>query len=152
MRMISILLTVLSALLHADAPPQPSAPPKIVAYYADWTADRYPLADIPADKLTHVNYAFGKIDPNNHLVFNTALATEKPLPGDCPETTCKHGLFHQIELVKQKQPQLKFILSVGGWTDSGPFYEMAATEETRQTFAQSCAEFLKSYPQFDGID
>ena len=38
---------------------------KVVGYYADWTAERYPLADIPADKLTHVNYAFGKIDADN---------------------------------------------------------------------------------------
>ena len=29
---------------------------------------------------------------------------------------------------------------------------MAAAEESRQTFAQSCADFLKTYPQFDGID
>ena len=63
-----------------------------------------------------------------------------------------HGLFHQITLLKEKHPHLKFIISVGGWTDSGPFYEMAATEENRQTFARSCAEFLKTYPQFDGID
>jgi chitinase len=29
---------------------------------------------------------------------------------------------------------------------------MAASEATRQTFAASCAAFLKQYPQFDGID
>ena len=29
---------------------------------------------------------------------------------------------------------------------------MAATDADRQTFAQSCADFLKTYPQFDGID
>jgi chitinase len=29
---------------------------------------------------------------------------------------------------------------------------MAATDAGRQTFAQSCADFLKTYPQFDGID
>jgi len=29
---------------------------------------------------------------------------------------------------------------------------MAASEPTRQIFAQSCADFLKTYPQFDGID
>jgi chitinase len=54
--------------------------------------------------------------------------------------------------LKQKFPRLAFVLSVGGWTDSGPFYEMAASEENRQTFARSCADFLKAYPQFDGID
>jgi len=38
---------------------------KVVGYYADWTADKYPLAGIPADRLTHVNYAFGKIANNS---------------------------------------------------------------------------------------
>jgi chitinase len=124
----------------------------VIGYYADWTAERYPLADIPADKLTHVNYAFGKIGADNRLTVNAKVATERVYPGDCSEPGCPHGLFHQIALVKGKHPHLKFILSVGGWTDSGPFYEMAATDETRQTFAQSCADFLKAYPQFDGID
>jgi chitinase len=125
---------------------------KIVGYYADWTADRYPLAEIPADRLTHVNYAFGKIGPDNHLIFNASLAVDRTFPGDCAEAACAHGLFHQIAVVKERHPQLKFILSVGGWTDSGPFYEMAATDGARETFARSCAEFLKTYPQFDGID
>jgi chitinase len=124
----------------------------VIGYYADWTADRYPLADIPAAQLTHVNYAFGKIGPDNRLIWNAGAAVEKVYPDDCSEPGCPHGLFNQITLLKKKHPHLKFILSVGGWTDSGPFYEMAATEERRQIFAQSCAEFLKTYPQFDGID
>ena len=43
-------------------------------------------------------------------------------------------------------------MSVGGWTDSGPFYEMAASESTRQIFVDRALIFLKTYPQFDGID
>jgi len=125
---------------------------KVVGYYADWTAARYPLADIPADRLTHVNYAFGKIGADNRLTWNAGLAVEQVYPGDCADAGCPHGLFNQITLVKQKHPRLKFLMSVGGWTDSAPFYEMAATEATRQTFARSCADFLKTYAQFDGID
>lgn len=128
------------------------APLKVIGYYADWTANRYPLADIPAGKLTHVNYAFGKIDPANRLTFNAAAAVERVYPGDCTEPGCPHGLFNQITVLKQKHPHLKFLISVGGWTDSAPFYEMAATDATRQIFAQSCADFLKTYPQFDGVD
>jgi chitinase len=124
----------------------------VIGYYADWTAGRYPMADIPADKLTHVNYAFGKIGADNRLTVNAAVATERVYPGDCPEAGCRHGLFNQIMLLKTAHPHLKFIMSVGGWTDSGPFYEMAATDQGRQTFARSCAEFLKTYSQFDGID
>ena len=111
----------------------PESPFKVIGYYAEWTDARYPLAGIPGDKLTHVNYAFAKIGSDNRLTF-------------------KDGLFGQVTSLKQKYPHLRFILSVGGWTDSGPFYEMAATDETRQAFAKSCADFLKTYPQFDGID
>jgi chitinase len=147
------LFLVLSGLLQAGAvQPTAGAPHKIVGYYADWTAERYPLADIPADKLTHVNYAFGKIDADNKLTFNRAIAVDRVYPGDCSEPQCPHGLFNQVTRLKRRYPHLKFILSVGGWTDSGPFYDMAAAEPTRQTFAQSCADFLKTYPQFDGID
>lgn len=125
---------------------------KVIGYYADWTAGRYPLADIPAAKLTHVNYAFAKIGPDHRLTWNTSAANQQVYPGDCSEAGCPHGLFNQITLLKKRYPHLRFLLSVGGWTDSGPFYETAASEATRDTFAQSCAEFLKTYPQFDGID
>jgi chitinase len=124
----------------------------VIGYYADWTATRYPLASIPAGKLTHVNYAFGKIGADHRLTWNAAAATEKVYPGDCSEPGCAHGLFNQITVLKKSHPHLKFIMSVGGWTDSGPFYEMAATEPSRQAFADSCAAFLKTYPQFDGVD
>ncbi len=125
---------------------------KVIGYYADWTATRYPLSGIPAAKLTHVNYAFGKIGPDNRLTWNAGAAVERVYPGDCADPGCPHGLFNQITVLKQKHPHLKFLISVGGWTDSGPFYDMAAAEASRETFARSCAEFLKSYPQFDGID
>src|SRR6185436_10328823 len=146
---VAVLLAVLNGSFQTGAT---TTPHKIVGYYADWTAERYPLADIPASQLTHVNYAFGKIDADNRLTFNRAIALDRVYPADCSDPQCRHGLFNQVTLVKQRYPHLKFILSVGGWTDSGPFYEMAASEETRQTFARSCAEFLKTYPQFDGID
>ena len=125
---------------------------KVIGYYADWTAARYPLATIPADKLTHVNYAFGKIGQDNRLTWNTGLANEQVYPGDCTQPGCPHGLFNQITVLEKKHHHLRFLISVGGWTDSGPFYEMAATEPARQTFARSCADFLERYPQFDGID
>ena len=155
-RLRPIVASVLAAigLLCASIAGGQNAPPamKVIGYYADWTAARYPLADIPAARLTHVNYAFAKIGPDNRLTWNASAAVEQVYPGDCAEPGCPHGLFNQITLLKRRHPHLKFLLSVGGWTDSGPFYEMAASESTRDAFAQSCAAFLKTYPQFDGID
>src|SRR6266542_265931 len=135
-----------------NAAPSATTAFHVIGYYAEWTADKYPVADIPAGKLTHVNYAFGKIGTDNRLNVNASVVVDRVYPGDCSEPGCPHGLFHQIALLKQKHPHLKFIMSVGGWTDSAPFYEMAATDAGRQTFAQSCGDFLKTYPQFDGID
>ena len=128
-----LVMALMAGLLVPQAAPPARQPFKVIGYYAEWTAARYPLSDIPADKLTHVNYAFAKIGPDSRLTWKAAL-------------------FDQIAAVKEKHRHLKFILSVGGWTDSGPFYEMAATAENRQAFAQSCADFLKAFPQFDGID
>ena len=154
---LTFVLTLFSALCVCGAGAQNSAPSAttafhVIGYYAEWTAERYPLADIPANKLTHVNYAFGRIGADNRITLNTSVAVDRVYPGDCSAPGCPHGLFHQIALLKQKYPHVKFIMSVGGWTDSAPFYEMAATDGGRQTFAQSCADFLKMYPQFDGID
>lgn len=150
---MTTLLLALFGLLQAGAVEKTSASAyKVVGYYADWTVDRYPPGEIPAEQLTHINYAFGKIGPDGRLVFNTALAIDRAFPGDCAETACAHGIFHQLARLKASHPHLKFLISVGGWTDSGPFYEMAATENGRRTFARSCADFLTTYPQFDGID
>ena len=150
------IVAALVASLIVGGDSQPPSPTQsafnVIGYYADWTAARYPLADIPADKLTHVNYAFAKIGADNRLTWNAALALDQVYAGDCSDPGCPHGLFNQITVLKKKHPHLRFILSVGGWTDSGPFYEMAATEPSRQAFVESCAAFLKTYPQFDGID
>jgi chitinase len=150
LRMIAALLA--SVVIGAWRAPSAPAALHVIGYYADWTAARYPLADIPAGKLTHVNYAFGKIGSDSRLTWNAGAALEQIYPGDCSDPGCPHGLFNQISVLKKKHPHLKFIMSVGGWTDSGPFYEMAATESGRQAFVESCAAFLKNYPQFDGID
>jgi chitinase len=148
----ALILIVAAACAAAPGTAERAASFHVIGYYADWTATRYPLADIPAGKLTHVNYAFGKIRSDNKLTWNASLANDQAYPGDCSDPGCAHGLFNQITLLKKKQPHLKFLLSVGGWTDSGPFYEMAAGDASRQTFVDSCAAFLKTYPQFDGID
>lgn len=55
-----------------------------------------------------------------------------------------------IGYYKKVNPQLKVILSIGGWGADG-FSQAAMTEEGRRTFVQTSLEILKKW-NFDGID
>jgi len=79
----------------------------VIGYYADWTAGRYPLAEIPAAKLTHLNYAFAKIGSDNRLTWNAGAAVEQVYPGDCTDPGCPHGLFNQITLLNRPAHSIK---------------------------------------------
>lgn len=54
------------------------------------------------------------------------------------------GNFNQLRELKVKYPNLKILLSIGGWTYSKYFSDVAATASSRQTFVSSCITmFLK---------
>src|SRR5215203_3779070 len=135
----------------------PSPPRRIVGYYAGWTAKskNFTPGDIRADKLTHINYAFGLIDEDGLAMLQDAEADiGKPYPGDSDHPAALKGNFYQLALLKERYPHLKTMISMGGWTGSGRFSDAVATEEKRQAFAASCIElFLTRWPGvFDGID
>ncbi|MDG1360051.1 MAG: glycoside hydrolase family 18 protein, partial [Phycisphaerales bacterium] len=127
---------------------------RVVAYYIEWgTYGRnYQPADIPYDKITHLNYAFADIGPDGRIaLFDEYAAIDKSFPGDTWDQPYR-GLINQINNVhKPEHPHLKTMISVGGWTLSGRFSDVALTEASRSTFAESCVEFMREY-NFDGVD
>ncbi|MBQ6569487.1 MAG: hypothetical protein IJL87_04450 [Clostridia bacterium] len=63
--------------------------------------------------------------------------------------------FDMLESVSEeseKHPDVRLMLSVGGWTKSEMFHEMCLTAANRKVFIDSCVEFLQDFPSFDGID
>lgn len=100
----------------------------IVAYVTSWS-------DVVPDPslFTHLNYAFGHVND-----------TFDGVRIDNPER------FQMLARLKENNPDLKVLLSIGGW-GSGRFSEMAASDSLRNSFAQSCREILNQY-QIDGID
>jgi GH18 family chitinase/Ca2+-binding RTX toxin-like protein len=132
----------------------------IGGYYPEWgTYDRnFQVKDVPADKLTHLFYAFAQIDQNGKAaLFDPWAATDKPFPGDATSQTLK-GNLNQLRILKEQHPNLKNMLSIGGWSLSGPFSTVASTPESRQVFAKSAVKLMTKYrtsdgrPIFDGID
>ena len=58
--------------------------------------------------------------------------------------------LRDIVALKQVKPELKVLLSIGGW-GSGRFSEMAADDNNREAFAKDCRRVLDEF-QLDGID
>ena len=127
-------------------------PQRIIGYYAGWTAKQknHTPVDIPADLLTHVNYAFGLIGPDDRATLFDADADV----GSAEPTTELGGNFLQLKRLKERYPHLTTFISMGGWTGSGGFSDATATPQKRRGFAAACIElFLTRWPGvFDGID
>ncbi|WP_063770004.1 glycoside hydrolase family 18 protein, partial [Streptacidiphilus melanogenes] len=127
-----------------------------------------------AGKLNYLIYDFENIDPTNLTCFETTKATDPdpagendPNAGDGAGDSFADyqksfdssisvdgtsdvynqpiaGNFHQLQELKKKYPNLKILLSLGGWTYSKYFSDAAATAASRQKFVSSCIDmFIK---------
>ncbi|CAF1325319.1 unnamed protein product [Rotaria sordida] len=127
--------------------------PIILAYFTAWSIYQrsYFVSDIPGDKITHINYAFANIGSDGRITLGDSWADiEKTFAGDTWDQPLR-GNFNQLIKLKEKYPHLRTLISVGGWTWSGKFSDVALTDQSRSTFAASCVEFIKKYG-FDGVD
>ena len=115
----------------------------MVAYYAEWAVyDRdYHVWDIPADKITHINYAFADATLNGGCeIYDSWAAIDKD-----------GGNYNLLQDLKVSHPHLKTLISLGGWSLSGEFSDIALTQDRRETFVSDCVDFMIAYG-FDGID
>jgi chitinase len=113
--------------------------PRVVGYLASWGVNSKGtrIADLPARDLTHIFYAFGGIRGDGQVSV------------DNPGTN-----FDELARLKARNPDLKVAISIGGWTGSGKFSNVALTDSSRRLFAQSAIDlFIRQRPGlFDGID
>lgn len=128
---------------------------RLVGYFTSWSVyvRDYHVPDIPAEKITHINYAFANISPSvGTIVLGDPYADiDKYYPGDSWDPDSLRGSFHQLQILKGNHPNVKTLISVGGWTWSVYFSNVALTPESRDVFATSCADFIDEYT-FDGVD
>ncbi|WP_316524329.1 glycosyl hydrolase family 18 protein [Kitasatospora brasiliensis] len=128
---------------------------------------RYLVKNIPWSKVTHVNYAFAGIVDNRISVGNTedpaneAVGLTWPgVPGAEMDPSLPYqGHFNQLAKYRKQHPQVKSLISVGGWAGSKGFYAMATNADGSvnqagvDTFADSVVGFLDRYKEaFDGVD
>ncbi|RYP56698.1 hypothetical protein DL771_011637 [Monosporascus sp. 5C6A] len=120
---------------------------RVVGYFESWAQNRpcnvFWPEDIPVGLYTHINFAFATIDP---VTFKVGPASQLDI-----------GLYKRLALIKQKDPDLKLYIAIGGWTfnDPGPtqtvFSDLAASVPRQKVFIQSLISFMSTYG-FDGVD
>ncbi|KAJ3122671.1 hypothetical protein HK100_011889, partial [Physocladia obscura] len=118
-----------------------------VGYYEGWAETRrcmkYSPEDINPFQWTHIHFAFGVIDTNLQCNFGNS--------------TFDLNQVQRLVSLKQQNPALKIIFSIGGWAFQNPgptvdrFKNMVATQASRATFIQSAVSFL-SANNLDGLD
>ena len=86
-------------------------------------------------------------DANGDLITTDTWADyENPNVGFSVGTDNKYaGVLGAMLLLRQKYPNMKIGVSVGGWTRSGDFPKIAASETTRKNFANNVAKFVHYY-------
>ncbi|MBQ0025278.1 MAG: glycoside hydrolase family 18 protein [Bacteroidales bacterium] len=125
-----LLIAGCSAGQKTFAPGQRVRPQDMVvaSYVTSWTT----VMPDP-NLLTHINYAFAHV---TSTFDGVRIDNEERL--------------RDIVELKRINPDLKVVLSIGGW-GSGNFSEMAADQVYRRKFAKACARTVRKF-RLDGID
>lgn len=156
---------------------------RIIGYFTNWRTGKdgkpsYLASDIPWDKITHINYAFAHVDSGNKLSVGADgpnnASTGMTWPGvagaEMDPSLPYKGHFNLLNKYKKQYPDVKTLVSVGGWAEtggyfdengkrvaSGGFYTMATNADGSvnqagiDTFAESAVAFVKKYG-FNGVD
>ncbi|WP_432157171.1 chitinase C-terminal domain-containing protein [Streptomyces sp. bgisy153] len=156
---------------------------RVIGYFTGWRTGKdgtpaYLASDIPWDKVTHINYAFAHIDGAHKISVGTDgpanAATGMTWPGvagaEMDPQLPYQGHFNLLNKFKKQHPDVKTLISVGGWAEtggyfdddgtrvnSGGFYSTATNADGSvnqaaiDTFAASAVDFVRTYG-FNGVD
>lgn len=93
------------------------------------------VSEVDGSYLTHINYAFANI-------------IDGRIAEGYPNDSLNFAVLRQI---RDENPGLQLLISVGGWGWSGGFSDMALTPESRAIFIESSVDFMVKHG-LDGLD
>ena len=128
---------------------------EIVAYYAEphrnYQENLLKLLDKngSADKITVLCYAFAFPSPDSlgniiprirpYPSYQEIYSSEMSIDGIADnQTQSLRGIFNQLKKLKARHPQLKVVLSIGGWGGSTYFSDLALNPKSREKFVDTC--------------
>ncbi|XP_065077106.1 endochitinase-like [Ochlerotatus camptorhynchus] len=119
---------------------------RFICHYTTWSRTRqndgaYTIEDIPGDLCSHVVYNFVAIHEKTYEVTSMQ-----------PDFDIGENGFRRFAALKDKFPNLKLLVAIGGWGHGGEkFSKMTETRERRKRFVASVVKFLHKYG-FDGLE
>ncbi|HAE91599.1 glycoside hydrolase family 18 protein [Tissierella praeacuta] len=133
-----LAFSILSAAPQAMAKSIENQGKKVIGYYTSWSAySGFTPDKVDATKLTHINYGFANISEDLKVILGDSYIDPSNIK--------------KLNELKKTNPKLKILISIGGWTWSDKFSDVALTDKSRNNFANNCVDFIKKYG-FDGID
>jgi chitinase len=137
---------------------------QVVAYFTQWGIysgffEKNLVTNGTAGRLTTIDYAFSNISPDLQCAsgdtwadYQRPFAATESVNGQADSYgQSLAGNFNQLRELKQLYPNLKIMISIGGYSWSGHF-SAAAEPQNRAAFVQSCIDqyILGNLPQVDG--
>lgn len=125
---------------------------ELIAYFPEWGVTHQPYyvkhmeTNKAADKITVLLYAFCEPGPDSsgnivpkfmnpvtayQQVYNSDMSIDG-VPDD--STQPLRGHFNQLKKLKARHPQIKIVISIGGWTGSNYLSDAVLTKESRKKF------------------
>ncbi|MEV4714876.1 glycoside hydrolase family 18 protein [Micromonospora sp. NPDC049374] len=160
------------AAANASGKPDRSSGYHRVGYFTQWGiyGRAFPVKKLDtsgaASRLTHVNYAFGNVSEDGRCYVDGGPGEgdawadyQRPVPAEESVDGVAdawgeplNGNFGQLAKLKAKRPDLKVMISLGGWSWSTYFSNAARTDASRRAFVSSCIDlYLKgNLPILDG--
>jgi len=120
---------------------------RIVGYWMQWAQyDReYVPGDIPTDQVTHLQYAFMRPESDGTISGLGGTSAQKYLfPQSWHDGITTFGDI-------SSNTDVTCLISIGGWSDSENFSDVALNESSRQTFAEECVRIVRE-AGVDGVD
>ena len=145
--------------------PTPRSKKKIFGYFSEWSiyGRTFSVEKIPVKNLTHIVYAFMLPNPSqgDYDIFKRNNSFP-PLPYYPPPKKAEGVLtthdeyanqinIGKLKTLKIQNPNIKILISIGGWTLSWTFSKIMKDKTLRQNLIKSSVDFIINNG-FDGID
>lgn len=144
-KLLIAVLALAAAVVHAQAP----AP--VVGTYILAERGVDVVEQLKPGRVTHILYAFLLICGEGQRKEEAAACAGKPNFSIAPHAD--QDTFSAAFLrLKQRDPKVRVLASVGGWGGSDPFFHLAASAQGRAAFVKQSVDWLRAHPGFDGLD